>query len=119
MAWMAFFEKDFDLAWVAINFDKNVDIAPLFHKDGERNIISYNNSAVNKLFEEAEISTDKEKKRTIFYKLHEVLAEDCPYMFLWTLKNNAVYHEKVRSVTIDPFKFFQNVNNWYIDPNYR
>jgi len=113
------YNKKFDLALLKLNFDENVSISNLFYSKGSKNFISYKNPEIDQLFESAEQTTDNEKKRTIYYKLHRLLADDFPYIFLWTLSNNTAFNKKVRNVTIDPYKFFQEINRWYIDPELR
>lgn len=111
-------KKDFDLALISLAFDENSDVSPLFLKNAHKNFISYDNEEVNNLIKESDKAKDRETKRTINYRLHEVLADDLPYIFLWTLQNNTAYSKKIRNVSIDPFKFFQDVNEWYIDSEY-
>jgi peptide/nickel transport system substrate-binding protein len=128
MEWKSFLkkvynERDFDIAYVAWVFDESSNITPLFHSQNtgknQNNIISYKNELVDAELNKFTTSSDPEQQRTIYYKLHSLLADDCPYIFLWTLNNNAAFHYKVRSVLIDPFKFFLLTNKWYIDAEWR
>lgn len=116
-------ERDFDLAYLSIVYDEVPDISSYFYSEaggaGRKNLISYKNEKVDDLLEELESTYDFEKKRTINYKLHALLAEDKPYIFLWTLESYSGYHKKIRRIVIHPYKFFQDVNSWYIDPEYR
>jgi len=65
---------------------------------------------------EARSTLDIEKKRTIYRRLHEILAEEVPYTYLWTLTNYAAYNRKLRRVEIHPTRFFTYIRDWYIPP---
>ena len=60
------------------------------------------------------MTLDHEKRRTINRKLHELLSDENPYTFLWTLTNYAGYNKKLRRVAIHPYKFFSFADEWYI-----
>ena len=76
------------------------------------NFISYHNPEVDELLAESQASTDHQEKRTIAYKLHKIIANDAPYTFLWSLTHFAAYSNKLKNVSIHPYKFFENVQAW-------
>lgn len=108
---------DFDIMFASWVFDDSADISSLFHS-GEigawrNNFGGYSNPDIDSLLVEAKNTLDHEKRRTIFRKLHERLAEEAPYTFLWTLSNYAAYDRKVRGVWIHPYKFFTTADSWF------
>ncbi len=110
----------FDIVFASWVFDDSADISSLFHS-GEigpwhNNFVGYSNPEVDSLLVEAKNTLDHEKRRTINRKLHEMLAEENPYSFLWTLTNYAAYHRKVRAVQVHPYKFFSYADAWYLAP---
>ncbi len=113
-----FVKYDFDIIYADWLFDDSFDISSLFHSreigPGKNNFGAYRNPGVDALIDEANTTLDIEKKRTIYRKLHEVLAEDAPYTYLWTLTNYAAYNRRVRRVDIHPTRFFTYVKDWYI-----
>jgi peptide/nickel transport system substrate-binding protein len=113
-----FLEHDYDIVFASWVFDDSADISSLFHS-GEigpwkNNFISYSNPEVDSLINESKLTLDHEKRRTINRKLHAILADECPYTFLWTLTNYAAYHSKIRHVAIHPYKFFSYADDWFI-----
>jgi peptide/nickel transport system substrate-binding protein len=54
-------------------------------KEGEFNFISYKNDEVDKLLLEGRRNFDIEKRKKIYHRIHEILAEDQPYTFLMSL----------------------------------
>jgi peptide/nickel transport system substrate-binding protein len=113
-----FVDFEYDIIYADWLFDDSFDISSLFHSKeigpGRNNFGAYKNPQVDALLDEARSTLDIEKKRTIYRKLHEVLAEDAPYTYLWTLTNYAAYNRKLRRVNIHPTRFFTYMRDWYI-----
>ncbi len=113
-----FANHDFDIVFASWVFDDSADITSLFHSSEigawRNNFGSYSNPDVDSLLVEAKNTLDHEKRRTIYRKLHEKLADEAPYTFLWTLTNYAAYDRKIRAVQIHPYKFFSYADTWYI-----
>ncbi len=120
LAWKedVFLKHDFDVIFASWVFDDSADISSLFHSAEigawKNNFGGYSNPLVDSLIVESKLTLDHEKRRTINRKLHEILADENPYTFLWTLTNYAAYHKKLRHVAIHPYKFFSFVDAWYI-----
>ena len=113
-----FLDHDFDIIFASWVFDDSADISSLFHSaeigSWKNNFGAYSNPEVDSLIVESKLTLDHEKRRTIYRKLHSLLAEESPYTFLWTLTNYAAYHKKVRHVAIHPYKFFSFADEWFI-----
>jgi len=113
-----FLKHDFDIMYASWVFDDSADISSLFHSaeigPWKNNFGGYSNADVDSLIIESKLTLDHEKRRTIYRKLHALLAEECPYTFLWTLTNYAGYHKKLRRVAIHPYKFFSFADQWYL-----
>ncbi len=113
-----FLDHDMDIIFASWVFDDSADISSLFHSSEigpwKNNFGGYSNPVVDSLIVESKLTLDHEKRRTIYRKLHELLADESPYTFLWTLTNYAAYHKKVRHMAIHPYKFFSFADDWYI-----
>jgi peptide/nickel transport system substrate-binding protein len=113
-----FVDNEFDIIYADWLFDDSFDISSLFHSraigPGKNNFGAYRNPEVDALIDEAGATLDIEKKRTIYKRLHEILAEDAPYTYLWTLTNYAAFNRKVRRIEIHPTRFFTYIKDWYI-----
>ena len=120
LAWKedVFHTHEFDVIFASWVFDDSADITSLFHSSEigpwMNNFGAYANPEVDSLIVESKLTLDHEKRRTIYRKLHSLLADECPYTFLWTLTNYAAYHKKLRHVAIHPYKFFSFADGWYI-----
>ena len=113
-----FLKHEFDIIFASWVFDDSADISSLFHSaeigSWKNNFGGYSNAHVDSLIVESKLTLDHEKRRTINRKLHEILADESPYTFLWTLTNYAAYHKKLRHVAIHPYKFFSFADEWYV-----
>lgn len=94
------------------NFDDLSTIYPLFHSKGGRNYIRYKNKMVDKLLRQSTKTTDPAIYRTIFKKIHKILHDDVPYLFLWSLTNYSALSSRVNRVVIHPFNYFHYVYQW-------
>lgn len=113
-----FLNHDFDIVFASWVFDDSADISSLFHSaeigPWKNNFGAFSNPEVDGLIVESKLTLDHEKRRTINRKLHEIIANENPYTFLWTLTNYAGYNKKLRRVAIHPYKFFSFADEWYI-----
>jgi peptide/nickel transport system substrate-binding protein len=108
-------DRDFEATYGRWRVDRASDIRPLFKTGGEKNYVSYSNPKVDSLIHLLYDITIPEERRVINYKLHQILAEDCPYTFLWSLYRYAAISDKVRrSDMIHDFNFFTYINKWWI-----
>jgi peptide/nickel transport system substrate-binding protein len=120
LAWKEdiFLNHDFDIMFASWVFDDSADISSLFHSaevgPWKNNFGAFSNPAVDSLIVESKLTLDHEKRRTINRKLHEIIADENPYTFLWTITNYAAYNKKLRRVAIHPYKFFSFADDWYI-----
>lgn len=81
-------ERSFDtvaLSWGggSVNWDPK----QVWHSDSAKgtgsNFISYSNTEVDKLIDEARVTLEKEKRIPILHKVYELIANDVPYIFLF------------------------------------
>jgi peptide/nickel transport system substrate-binding protein len=118
-----FRKKDFDIAWVKWEFDPSYDIASLFRTEsnnpGGDNIVNYSNPKVDELLQEYVEADDPERRRQIMYNTQQIIAEDSPYTFLYTVDNYATMHFSIVSTRVDPYYFFSYYDSWYIAPDFR
>ncbi|UCE51631.1 MAG: hypothetical protein JSV31_20540 [Desulfobacterales bacterium] len=120
LAWKEdiFLHHDFDLMFASWVFDDSADISSLFHSaeigPWKNNFGAFTNAEVDGLIVESKLTLDHEKRRTINRRLHEIIADENPYTFLWTLTNYAAFNKKLRRVAIHPYKFFSFADDWFI-----
>ncbi len=117
-------KQDFDIVFAEWLFDNSSDISSLFHSAKNQppsgdNFISYSNSKIDGLLEKFSNTINHEVRRRINYELHEILADETPYTFLWTLEKNAAIDNKVKKTVVHPYRFFTFINEWFIPEDER
>ena len=109
-----FVERDFDLVLDSWSFDKNENIYDLFHSSGTQNFVGYSNKEVDKLLQKAIAETDPAAKVVFMQEVHRQLAQELPYMFLWSLRSYTALRREVESVFIQPFYYFSQFPDWQL-----
>jgi len=117
-------KHDFDIVFAEWLFDNSSDISSLFQSTKNKppsgdNFISFKSPKVDSLLDRFAQSINHEVRRRINYQLHEILAEETPYTFLWTLEKNAAIANKVKKAVVHPYRFFTFVNEWFIPEDER
>lgn len=111
-------DHDYDLTLASWSFDDASNIMSLFHSGSAgawgNNFVLLKNKNIDALLTEADATNDFEKKRAISHKIHAVIADETPYIFLWTLTHHAAFQENLNGVRIEPYSFFKHVSGWSI-----
>ena len=114
-----FNQHDFDLTYIEWSFGDLVDITTLFHSGfieaGGNNIVGYVNPKVDELLNRSKEATSAEELEKIYHQLHRIIHDDCPYIFLWSVVKYASYNVRLHKVKIEPFSFFEFIDEWYIE----
>jgi peptide/nickel transport system substrate-binding protein len=109
-----FSERDFDLVLDSWSFDENENIYDLFHSNGTQNFIGFSNREVDNLLDKAISETDPAAKVVYMQEVHRVLAQDLPYVFLWSLRSFTALRREVESVFVQPFYYFSQFPDWRV-----
>ena len=108
-------DRDFDLHLSQWTFDRNEDIYDQFYSTGSRNFVAYDNPVVDKLLDEARLAGDPQQKKAILRQIHQMIRDDNPMIFLWTLDNYSAMSVKVKNVVVHPFYFFTWATDWSLN----
>ncbi len=80
----------------------------------ELNFISYKNKEVDKLLEEGRLTFDIQKRKKIYFKFQEILAEDAPYVFLYIPYSLVILDKRFRNVKLAPAGIQYNLEKWWV-----
>jgi len=112
-----FNKQKFDIVLGTWTFDKSVNIFTLFHSDeiglGKNNFISYSNKDVDDLLNRSRKESDPEKFKETYWILHNLLHDELPYTFLWSLNQYAACNNRIRDIQLHSFYFFSFVDSWF------
>jgi peptide/nickel transport system substrate-binding protein len=93
---------NYDAAYIAWDLDADPDPYAQFHSSQMpprgQNVVFYSNPEADRLIERARRELDQEKRKALYWRLHEVLAVDQPYA--WTIQAPAKWgiRKRVRGV---------------------
>ena len=107
---------EYDLLIGKWSFGLVEDVNDIFHtrigQDGTDNIFNYSNEEVDSILTEfAQARTDT-AAQDAYHQLHEVLAADLPYLFLWKLDTKSAWRTEVRGNIIAPYYYFTEIDAW-------
>ena len=122
MEWQAFLEqidkRSFDAIILGWSMGRDPDIYDIWHssktRKGEYNFIGYRNAEVDRLLVAGRRTFDVEKRRKIYYRIHELLAEEQPYAFLYVPDAAPIVHKRFKGVEVAPLGIFYNFRQWYV-----
>jgi peptide/nickel transport system substrate-binding protein len=110
--------KDFDmflLGWVGgsdPDFSRNI-----WMTDKSQNYTGYSNAEVDRLFPQADMVFDMQKERRPLYeRIQKIVAEDQPYVFLWTLETLVGFNKRIagpQPVPLGTRETKWNVHEWH------
>jgi peptide/nickel transport system substrate-binding protein/microcin C transport system substrate-binding protein len=79
------------------------------------NFVGYSNPKVDKLIDEMRASMDAKKRQKMLNHIHELIAEDAPYSFMFNRKYTLYANTKRLKKGKDTLKYAIGVNTWKIE----
>ena len=112
--------NDYDLLIGKWSFGLVEDVNSLFHtrtRDGKGglNIFNYSNPEVDAILTRYENARTDTQAQDAYHDLHEKLAEELPYIFLWKLDTKTAWRNEVHGNTIAPYFYFTAFDGWRYD----
>ncbi|MBL7156987.1 MAG: peptide-binding protein [Candidatus Omnitrophica bacterium] len=111
-------KKRFEAIIMGWGLGREPDCYDIFHssktKPGEFNFISYSNPEIDNLLIEGRRTFDKEKRKKVYHKIHEILYDDQPYMFLYIPDALVAVHERFQGVESSPIGITYNFIDWWV-----
>lgn len=95
------------------------DIYDLWHssktKKGEWNFLNYKNKEVDKLLEKGRRTFEMNERQKIYHKIHELLAEEQPCIFLYNADLLFIAHKRIKGIVPSPAGMLHNIAEWYVE----
>ncbi|HEY0159342.1 MAG TPA: ABC transporter substrate-binding protein [Thermoanaerobaculia bacterium] len=115
---------NFDAAYLSWELDPDPDPFNVFHSSQVpgvgQNFVYYNNPEADRLLVEARRELDRDKRRDLYWRLHEVMAEDQPYTWLIQVSLKWGVNKRVRGVVASRgfgyFLWSPGERDWWIAP---
>jgi peptide/nickel transport system substrate-binding protein len=114
-------KKRFEAIIMGWGLSRDPDMYDIWHssktKEGEFNFISYRNDEVDRLLLEGRRTFDHERRTGIYHRIHEILAEDQPYTFLYVPDALPVLHKRFKGVEKAPIGIWHDFIHWQVPKN--
>jgi len=112
--------NEYDMLIGKWSFGMNEDVNDLFQTrveskyQGRHNIFNYTNTEVDATLVEYEKARTTDAAKNAYHKLHQQLADDLPYLFLWKLDTKSAWRAEVKDIIISPYYYFTAIDRWYV-----
>lgn len=83
-------------------------------KEGEFNFVGYENTEVDRLLEEGRRIFDQEKRKEIYNRVHQLIYDDRPYIFLYVPDALPIVHARFKGIVPAPLGIGYNFIKWYV-----
>ncbi|MCX8030570.1 MAG: peptide-binding protein [Thermodesulfovibrionales bacterium] len=114
-------KRRFEAVIMGWALSRDPDIFDIWHssktKEGEFNFISYKNKEVDELLVKGRKTFNKEERKKIYHRIHEILAEEQPYTFLYVPDALPVLHKRFKGIEKAPIGIWHNFIYWYVPKN--
>ena len=111
-------KKNFEALILGWGLGLDPDNYDIFHssktKLGEFNFISYRNPEVDRLLLEGRREFDQKKRAEIYNKIHEIIYDDQPYLFLYVPDALVAVHKRFRGIEKAPIGIMHNFIDWHV-----
>lgn len=111
-------KRNFEAVLLGWSLPREPDNFDIWHSsktdEGEFNFISYKNPEVDRLLEEARRTFDLEKRRQCYHRIHEIIYQQQPYMFLYSPDSLVALHNRFKGVEPAPIGITYNFINWWV-----
>lgn len=114
-------QQEFDAVLLKWQLGVDPDISGIFHSSqtdrGEHNFVGYKNDRADRLLEEGLSTLDKPARRRIYNEIHRIIAEDCPYTFLWSRRIFTAVHRRFEGIDeykIDNQNILRTAAKWWV-----
>jgi len=78
------------------------------------NFCRYSNENLDMLLEKGLYTLDPEKRKKIYHEIHEIIAEEQPYTFLYTRDSFLALDKRFHGVEIKGNSLFHDFENWWV-----
>jgi peptide/nickel transport system substrate-binding protein len=111
-------KKRFEAVLMGWALGRDPDAYIIWHssqtKEGAFNFISYKNEEVDRLLIEGRRTFDMERRKEIYHRVHEILAEEQPYTFLYVPDSLPVLHKRFKGVEKAPLGIWYDFIKWRV-----
>jgi peptide/nickel transport system substrate-binding protein len=111
-------KKRFEAVIMGWGLSRDPDLYDIWHsskiKEGEFNFISYKNEEVDRLLIKGRQTFDTGNRKKIYHRIHQILADEQPTIFLYVPDALPVLHKRFKGVDQAPIGIWYDYIHWYV-----
>ena len=111
-------KKNFEAVLLGWSLGRDPDNYDIWHssktKEGEFNFIGYKNEEVDRLLVEARRIFDQEKRMAYYHRIHSIIYDEQPYMFLYIPDILSILHSRFQGIKPAPIGISYNFIDWWV-----
>lgn len=114
-------KRRFEAVLLGWGLSLDPDMYDIWHsskrKQGEFNFVSYSNQDVDRLLLEGRRTFDIEKRADIYHRIHEILYNEQPYLFLYVPDSLPIIHKRFKGIELGTIGIGYNFIRWFVPKN--
>lgn len=114
-------KRNFETVLLGWSIPREPDIFDIWHssktREGEFNFIGYKNEEVDRLLVEARRIFDTDKRKIFYHRIHEILYDEQPYMFIYVPDGLSILSSRFRGIEPAPIGIGYNFIYWWVQRN--
>jgi peptide/nickel transport system substrate-binding protein len=111
-------KRNFEAVLLGWSLPREPDNYDIWHsskiKPGEFNFIGYKNEEVDRLLEEARRTFNQAERQACYQRIHRILYDEQPYMFLYVPESLLILHNRFRGIKPAPIGIGYNFIDWWV-----
>lgn len=111
-------KRKFDAVVMGWNTGLDPDCYDIWHSsktaENEFNFVSYANKEVDRLSIQGRTTFDMEKRKAAYRRIHEIIADEAPYIFLYSPYGLPAVHKRFHGIKEAPAGIRYNYREWYV-----
>ncbi|MFH1416221.1 MAG: peptide-binding protein [Elusimicrobiota bacterium] len=116
-------KRQFDAIIIGWSLSVDPDNYSIWHssqqKEGQYNFTGYSNPEVDRLLLEGRREFDLKKRKEIYKRIHTILHEEQPYLFLYFADTKQVLHARFTNITLEKAGITHNFIEWKVPDKLR
>ena len=110
--------RSFDAVILGWTLSRDPDQYVIWHSSqvgpGRYNFVGYSNPEVDRLLEEGRREFSQVRRQWIYRRVHRLIHDDAPYIFLYYPESMPVVHKRIRGVELTTAGIGWNFIRWYV-----
>ena len=111
-------KRRFDAVLLGWSLSLDPDMYDIWHssktKEGEFNFVGYSNHEIDRLLIEGRRSFDQKERMSIYHRIHEILYEEQPYLFLYVPDSLPILNARFKGIEVGAAGIGHNFIEWHV-----